>query len=110
MFLYILDIFWYIYIYYIIKARLSGWLENDFPTFYGILAFGGKHCKTWDDEDLFGKETMAGTIELYTSWPVARGSELHTFQGASFLFHHTLMGGVHEIVEKRNGEVPGNLT
>jgi hypothetical protein len=42
---------------------------NDFPTFYGILALVGKNCKTWDDEELFGKETMAGTIELYTVWP-----------------------------------------
>ena len=64
--LFFLDILNYDILY--IKARLSvGW--NDFPTFYGILAFGGKNCKTWDDEDLFGKETMAGTIELYTFWP-----------------------------------------
>ena len=62
-----LDRYIYIYIIYI-KARLNvDW--NDFPTFYGILALVGKNCKTWDDEELFGKETMAGTIELYTVWP-----------------------------------------
>ena len=73
-----------ILILYIIEARLSGWLEWFSNILYRILAFGGKNCKTWDDEDLFGKETMAGTIELYTFWPVARGSERHTFHGASW--------------------------